>query len=363
MESMARRDADLSAESCALVTGGSGFIGSALVRQWLECEPGRLVNYDCQTYAAVPASLADLAEHPQYELVRGDVVDATLFSQVLSERRPEAVFHLAAETHVDRSIVRPPKFVATNVVGAGVVLEQTCRYWRGLPAARRERFRLVLASTDEVFGSADDVERFDESSPLQPNSPYAAAKAAADHLARAYYRTYGLPVVVVHPTNNYGPRQIPEKLIPKMILAALRGDDLTLYGDGLHQRDWLHVDDCCRGFRAACRRGAPGRRYLLGSGRTQTNRSVVEAIRQGVADQLGRAGRRSSRVVLVEDRPGHDRRYAVDPATAERELGWRAERPFRDGLRDAIRWYAEQTQWVAAAEAALQARDAEDRLA
>jgi dTDP-glucose 4,6-dehydratase len=276
---------------------------------------------------------------------------------LLAEHRPRAVLHLAAETHVDRSIAEPPEFARTNVLGTCTLLDETTRYWQGLDAAARNSFRFLLASTDEVFGSAAKGEAFTANSPLEPNSPYAASKAAGEHLAHAFAHTYGLPVITVNPTNNYGPRQMHEKLIPRMILAAARREPLPLYGDGLHERDWLHVDDCCRAIRAALAGGLPGRRYLAGADNTLANHRVVEQICDLVDERLADGGDRRQLIRHVADRPGHDRRYAVDSSPLRQGLGWRPQVEFSRGLRDAVAWYLDNPQWVAEAEASLKLRD------
>ena len=261
-----------------LITGGAGFIGSNLVRQWLDDQSDDVVTLDALTYAGLPESLGDVRENPRHQLVVGDIADEALVKEVFADRQPRAVLHLAAESHVDRSIGEPLGFVRTNVLGTAVLLEAATRYWRDLPTDRQAAFRFVHVSTDEVFGSADESELFTASSPLLPNSPYSASKAAGEQLARAFAHTYGLPVVTLNPGNHYGPRQLPEKLIPKMILLADRGESLPVYGDGLHQRDWIHVEDGCRAIRAATARGTPGERYLIGSGRSHPNLMIVTAI-------------------------------------------------------------------------------------
>jgi dTDP-glucose 4,6-dehydratase len=340
-----------------LITGGAGFIGNALVRQWLAEEPGTIVNFDKLTYAGLQASLEDLVDDPRHVLVEGDVADAALVREVLADRRPWAVLHLAAETHVDRSIVEPPEFARTNVLGSCTLLDQTTRYWQGLDAEARAAFRFVLVSTDEVFGSAPPGIAFVEDSPLSPNSPYAASKAAGEHLLRAFVHTYGLPAVTVNPTNNYGPRQMPEKLIPRMILAAARRQPLPLYGDGLHERDWLHVDDCCRAIRAGLARGEPGRRYLAGSGCGLKNLDVVAQICDLVDERLNDGSRRRELIAHVADRLGHDRRYAVDAGPLRRDLAWKPEIELTAGLRRTVAWYLDNPRWVAAAENSLRSRD------
>jgi dTDP-glucose 4,6-dehydratase len=339
-----------------LITGGAGFIGSTLVRQWLADEASTLVNLDKLTYAGLRESLADVADDPRHQLVEGDVSDAQLVRELLGAHRPTAVIHLAAETHVDRSITAPPQFVRTNALGTCTLLDEAARYWLLLEGDAPRRFRLILVSTDEVFGSAAPGELFTLDSPLAPNSPYAASKAAGDHLAHAFAHTYGLPVIVINPTNNFGPRQLPEKLIPRMIVAAARGEPLPIYGDGLHERDWMHVDDCGRAIRAVARSGAAGKRYLIGGGNVMSNLQVVERICD-LVDELAPSGAGRRRLITrVADRPGHDRRYAVDATPIERELGWRPQINFEQGLRETVLWYLNNPRWVAAAEESLRGR-------
>ncbi|RIK77457.1 MAG: dTDP-glucose 4,6-dehydratase [Planctomycetota bacterium] len=337
---------------CVLITGGAGFIGSTLVRQWLEHEPESIVNLDALTYAGLRESLGGVLGDPRHVLVAGDVADAALVGRVLAELRPRAILHLAAETHVDRSIDSPPQFARTNVLGTCTLLDQATRYWQRLAGSEREAFRLLLVSTDEVFGAAEAEARFTEHSPLAPNSPYAASKAAGEHFARAFGHTYGLPVITLNPTNNYGPRQSPEKLIPRLIVSAMRGQSLPIYGDGLQQRDWLHVEDCCAAIRTVLRCGTPGRRYLAGADNDLPNLRVAELVCDLVDELLG-GGPRRRFIRHVADRPGHDRRYAVDSGPL-RQLGWRPAISLENGLRSAVQWYAAHPGWVERAEAALQ---------
>lgn len=328
-----------------LVTGGSGFIGSALVHLLVR-EGHQVANLDKLTYAANPASLAGLSAG--YRHIRGDVADHAAVAQAFRDHRPEAVIHLAAESHVDRSIDGPLPFVTTNVTGTATVLEAARAHWNGLSGRARDGFRLLHVSTDEVFGSLGPKGRFDEASPYQPNSPYAASKAAADHLARAWHVTYGLPVMVSNCTNNYGPRQYPEKLIPLMILNGLGGLPLPVYGDGRQVRDWLHVDDHARGLLAMLARGRPGESYLLGGGCDIANITVVHAVCDALDEMIpDRLGSRRRLIRHVTDRPGHDRRYAVDPTKAARELGWQPEATFADGIRATVRWYLDNEAWWA----------------
>lgn len=336
-----------------LITGGAGFIGSTLVRQWLQHETAAIVNLDLLTYAGLRESLGELVDHPRHRLVVGDVADAALVRQLLAEHRPRAVLHLAAETHVDRSIDAPPAFARTNMLGTCTLLDEATRYWTSLSGGERDRFRLLLMSTDEVFGAAASGVTFTRDSPLSPNSPYAASKAAAEHLAKAFSHTYGLPLMIVNPTNNYGPRQMPEKLIPRVILAAARREPVPLYGDGLHERDWLHVDDCCRAIRKALADGRSGERYLIGADNVLSNRVVVEQLCALVDEHIADGVSRRGLITSVADRPGHDRRYAVDSGTAQLELSWQPQVDFAAGLREVVGWYLENPQWVAAAEASL----------
>ncbi|MEQ8209063.1 MAG: dTDP-glucose 4,6-dehydratase [Lacipirellulaceae bacterium] len=337
---------------CVLITGGAGFIGSELVRQWLNEESDLVVNYDKLTYAGLEASVEGLEEDPRYTFVQGDVADPQQVAATLHEQLPRTIIHLAAESHVDRSIVEPPLFAQTNVLGTCVMLDAAKNYWQTLPNDRRRDFRFVLISTDEVFGSAQPAEYFTAESPLRPSSPYSASKAAAEHLAQSFARTYGLPINIINSTNNYGPRQLPEKLIPKMILSAFRSIPLTVYGNGLHERDWLHVEDCCRGIRAVVRNGIVGRRYLLGSGRSRTNLEVVNTICE-VTDQARSTGSSTRDLIQhIEDRPGHDQRYAVG-APAE-ELQWEPRTSFDEGIARTVEWYGDNPQWIATARESLQ---------
>jgi dTDP-glucose 4,6-dehydratase len=335
-----------------LITGGAGFIGSTLVRQWLAEEPERVVNLDKLTYAGLRESLSDIADDPRHILVEGDIADASLVRELFRSHQPQAILHLAAETHVDRSIDEPPGFARTNVLGTCTLLDQATRYWMTLEGAVRDEFRFLFVSTDEVFGSAEPGEKFTQGSPLEPNSPYAASKAAGEHLLRAFSHTYGLPVLTINPTNNYGPRQMPEKLIPRMIMAAARRQPLPLYGDGLHTRDWLHVDDCCRAIRTVLRSGVPGCRYLAGADNGLPNRSVVEQICQLVDEFAQDGGGRRALIQHVADRLGHDRCYAVDSQPL-RSFGWAPQVAFSEGLRTTVEWYLNNGPWTEAAEASL----------
>ena len=338
-----------------LVTGGAGFIGSTLVRQWLAEEPERVVNLDKLAYSGLRDSLEDVANNPRHLLVEGDVCDPVLVRRLLDTHRPNAVLHLAAESHVDRSICDPPTFAQTNVLGTCTLLDQATRYWMSLAGADRAQFKFLYMSTDEVFGEAAAGEKFTDQSPLAANSPYAATKAAGEHLVHAFVHTYGLPALTINATNNYGPRQMPEKFIPRMILAALSGSELPLYGDGRHERDWLHVEDCCRALRVVLRRGKLGRRYLAGADAILPNQEVAERVCDIVGEMLNDQIERRSLIRHVADRPGHDRRYAVDSRPLE-ALGWAPKVHFTTGLRQTVQWYLENRRWVAAAQLSLQER-------
>jgi dTDP-glucose 4,6-dehydratase len=330
-----------------LVTGGAGFIGSALVRHLLLDAGHAVVNLDALTYSANPASLADLADHPGYRFVHADICDAAAVARAFDSHDPDAVINLAAESHVDRSIDAPAGFLRTNVEGTYVLLEAARRHWQGLDGARRERFRFHQVSTDEVYGALGPEGRFTEDSPYRPSSPYSASKAAADHLALAWQRTYGLPVVISNCTNNYGPRQFPEKLMPLVILNALEGRTLPVYGDGGQVRDWLHVEDHARALVAVLTKGRAGRSYNIGAECERRNIDVVRAICRLVdeADPGSPHGPRERLIEFVADRPGHDRRYAMDPARARAELGWNPEVGFDDGLARTVRWYLDNESW------------------
>jgi dTDP-glucose 4,6-dehydratase len=334
--------------STVLVTGGAGFIGSNLIRHWLAEEQTQLVSLDKLTYAGNLDSLADVADNPRYAFVEGDVCDGPLVCRLLAEHRPGAVIHLAAESHVDRSIDGPAAFVETNVVGTFRMLEAARRYWSDLAEPDRSKFRFLHASTDEVYGSLGPEGRFAEATPYAPNSPYSASKAAADHFARAYYHTYGLPVLVTNCSNNYGPYQFPEKLIPLMILNALQGKPLPVYGDGQQVRDWLYVEDHCRAIRMVLADGTPGEVYNIGGDCERTNLEVVRAVCE-IVDRLRPDLPHvpcSSLVRFVADRPGHDRRYAIDAGKVRRQLGWQPHEDFQSGLERTVRWYLQNRTWV-----------------
>lgn len=329
------------------VTGGTGFIGSALVRHLIADTDFEVVNIDKLTYAANPTSLADVEGHPRYSFERVDICDSSAVARVFAEHRPEAVINLAAETHVDRSIDAAQDFLGTNVTGTYVLLEASLRLWQALGDAGKERFRFHQVSTDEVYGALGREGRFTEETPYAPSSPYAASKAAADHLARAWHRTYGLPVVVSNCSNNYGPRQFPEKLIPLTILNALEGKPLPVYGDGRQVRDWIYVDDHASALVAVMTRGAPGRTYNVGAECERRNIEVVRAICRLVddADPGSPHAPRERLIAHVADRPGHDRRYAIDASRIRTELGWRPREDFETGLANTVGWYLGNPDW------------------
>jgi dTDP-glucose 4,6-dehydratase len=331
-----------------LVTGGAGFIGSNFVRQCLQEESGRVINLDKLTYAGNLDSLADVANDARYLFVRGDIGDGAQLTQLFQQHRPWAVVNFAAESHVDRSIDGPAAFVETNVVGTFRLLEVARRYWSQLSEPERAAFRFLHVSTDEVYGSLGPAGRFTEDTRYAPNSPYSASKAAADHFVRAYQHTYGLPVLTTNCSNNYGPYQFPEKLIPLMILNALEGKPLPVYGDGQQIRDWLYVEDHCRAIRLVLARGTPGHVYNVGGDSERANLDVVRRI-ASLVDQL-RPGLPhapcASLITYVADRPGHDRRYAIDASKIRRELGWHPRESFESGLERTVRWYLEHPDWV-----------------
>lgn len=335
-----------------LITGGAGFIGANVVRAALATTSWRVVVFDLLTYAGHRESLADVAGDPRFDFVLGDVADPAAVGAVFAAYAPNYVLHLAAESHVDRSIDGPRAFVRTNVVGTHELLAAARAHTDRLDPTTRARFRFVHVSTDEVFGTLGPTGRFDERSPHAPRSPYAASKAAADHLAAAYVETYGLPVIVTNCSNNYGPFQFPEKLIPLLILNALDGKPLPVYGDGGQVRDWLHVEDHARGLLQALERGRPGERYLFGGGAERTNLEVVEAVCAALERRRPRAaGRYRDLVRHVADRPGHDRRYAVDASHARRTLGWAPTHDFAGGLDATVGWYLDHLDWCRAVEA------------
>ena len=324
-----------------LVTGGAGFIGANFVLSTIAATGEAIVNLDKLTYAGNRDNLAPLAGDLRHEFVQGDIADRALVRRLLAERRPRAIVHFAAESHVDRSIEGPAEFIQTNVVGSFSLLEEARAYWGALTGDERAKFRFLHVSTDEVYGSLGPAEpAFRETNAYAPNSPYAASKAASDHLVRAYHHTYGLPAVTTNCSNNYGPRQHPEKLIPLMITHALAGKPLPVYGDGLNVRDWLYVQDHCDAIRAVLERGRTGETYNIGGSSERTNLEVVSTLCALLDEARPRKGGRYAELVtLVKDRPGHDRRYAMDTAKIERELGWRPKESFETGMRKTVDWY------------------------
>ncbi len=330
-----------------LVTGGAGFIGGNFVLDAV-ASGVRIINLDVLTYAGNLDTLATLEGNPGHTFVKGDIGDRTLVATLLAEYRPDAVVNFAAESHVDRSIDGPAAFVQTNVVGTLGLLECVRDYWKALEGASHDGFRFLHVSTDEVYGSLGDTGKFTETTAYAPNSPYSASKAASDHLVRAFHHTYGLPVLTTNCSNNYGPYQFPEKLIPLIIAKALAGEALPVYGDGLNVRDWLYVGDHCSAIRAVLERGRPGETYNVGGEAERENIVVVKAIcalldqRRPLAD--GRA--RKSLITYVKDRPGHDRRYAIDASKLHGELGWAPSMTFEQGIARTVDWYLDQQAWV-----------------
>jgi dTDP-glucose 4,6-dehydratase len=329
-----------------LVTGGAGFIGSAVCRHLVAGGAWRVVNVDKLTYAAGLEALESTAGSPAYRFYRGDVCDEAAMLEIMRRERVDAVMHLAAETHVDRSIARSEHFVEANVVGTARLLDAALRYRDSVPAERQGAFRFHHVSTDEVFGDAGDGGRaFSEASAYAPSSPYAATKAAADHLVRAWHRTYGLPVVISNSTNSYGPYQHPEKLIPLMIANGIEGRKLPVYGDGANVRDWLFVEDHARALERVLSGGEVGETYLIGGRSERSNIEVVERICDFIDARLPIGRPRRELIAFVEDRPGHDRRYSANPSKIERELGWRPETGFEEGLARTIDWYLANRDW------------------
>jgi dTDP-glucose 4,6-dehydratase len=331
-----------------LVTGGAGFIGSNFILQRLQDQTASLLNLDKLTYAGNPHNLKRISSDSRYEFVHGDIGDRLLVKQVLEKHRPRAIVHFAAESHVDRSIRGPDDFIRTNVDGTFSLLEETRAYWSNLSNPDQKQFRFLQVSTDEVFGSLGVGDPpFSETTPYAPNSPYAASKAAADHLVRAYHHTFGLPTLTTNCSNNYGRFQFPEKLIPLMILNARLGKALPVYGDGANVRDWLYVEDHCDALAAVLDRGRPGETYNIGGWNEKPNIEIVQTICDLVDELNPRSGPpRRELITFVKDRPGHDRRYAIDARKIERELGWKPRETFESGIRKTVRWYLETEEWV-----------------
>jgi dTDP-glucose 4,6-dehydratase len=330
-----------------LVTGGAGFIGGNFVLEAV-AKGIRIVNLDALTYAGNLDTLTALEGNPKHVFAHGDIGDHALVARLLGEHQPDAVLNFAAESHVDRSIDGPGAFIQTNVVGTLALLESVRDYWRSLEGGRREAFRFLHVSTDEVYGSLGDTGKFSETTPYAPNSPYSASKAASDHLVRAFYHTYGLPVLTTNCSNNYGPYHFPEKLIPLIIARALAGEPLPVYGDGKNVRDWLYVGDHCAAIRTVLEKGRVGETYNVGGDAERQNIEVVETICRLLDERRPRAdGKpRASQITYVTDRPGHDRRYAIDASKLQAELGWKPQHTFEQGIADTVDWYLQHQDWV-----------------
>jgi dTDP-glucose 4,6-dehydratase len=331
-----------------VVTGGAGFIGSNFILQQMGAASASIVNLDKLTYAGNLHNLESIALDSRYEFVHGDISNRNLVMTLLEKHQPRAIVHFAAESHVDRSIRGPEDFIRTNVDGTFALLEETRAYWSGLPDRDRQSFRFLHVSTDEVYGSlGPDNPPFTETTAYAPNSPYAASKAASDHLVRAYHHTYGLPTLTTNCSNNYGPFQFPEKLIPLMILNARDGKPLPVYGDGKNVRDWLYVEDHCEAIATVLRGGKPGETYNIGGWNEKPNLEIVKTICTLVDEMAPRAGvSRLDLITFVKDRPGHDRRYAMDARKIDHELRWKPKETFESGIRKTVRWYLENEEWV-----------------
>ncbi|SFD42880.1 dTDP-glucose 4,6-dehydratase [Paracidovorax konjaci] len=334
-----------------LVTGGAGFIGANFVLDWLACGNEPVVNLDKLTYAGNLQNLASLQGDGRHVFVQGDIGDKDLIDRLLAEHRPRAVVNFAAESHVDRSIHGPEDFIQTNVVGTFRLLESVRQHWQGLPQEERDAFRFLHVSTDEVYGTLGPKDpAFTETHACEPNSPYSASKAASDHLVRAWHHTYGLPVLTTNCSNNYGPFHFPEKLIPLMIVNALAGKPLPVYGDGMQIRDWLYVRDHCSAIRRVLEAGQPGETYNVGGWNEKPNIEIVQTICALLDELRPRADgqRYGGQISYVKDRPGHDRRYAIDARKIERELGWKPAETFETGIRKTVEWYLRHGDWVEA---------------
>ena len=333
-----------------LVTGGAGFIGANFVLDWLAASDEPVINLDKLTYAGNPETLASLHGDARHQLVQGDIGDAALVSRLLAEHKPRAVVNFAAESHVDRSIHGPGEFIQTNIVGTFRLLESVRAYWAELPEADKKAFRFLHVSTDEVYGTLRQNEpAFAETHRYEPNSPYSASKAASDHLVRAWHHTYGLPVLTTNCSNNYGPYHFPEKLIPLMIVNALAGKPLPVYGDGMQVRDWLYVKDHCSAIRRVLEAGRLGETYNVGGWNEKPNIEIVQTVCTLLDELRPKADgtRYASQITYVTDRPGHDRRYAIDARKLEAELGWKPAETFETGIRKTVAWYLANPEWVA----------------
>lgn len=330
-----------------LITGGAGFIGSAVIRQYINDTEHNVINLDALTYAGNLESLLSVEDSDRYFFEHADICDKSALEKIFNQHKPDAIMHLAAESHVDRSIDGPADFIQTNIVGTYNLLEVAREYWSQLPMEQKEAFKFHHVSTDEVYGDLDESSFFTEDSSYEPSSPYSASKASSDHLVRAWYRTYGLPIVITNCSNNYGPYQFPEKLIPLVILNALEGKSLPIYGTGLQIRDWLHVDDHARALRLVLEKGEIGQTYNIGGHNEKTNLEVVKTI-CSLLDQLAPNSPcipHESLITYVADRPGHDVRYAIDASKIEKELGWTPGETFDTGIRKTVTWYLENSKW------------------
>jgi dTDP-glucose 4,6-dehydratase len=335
-------------DNTILVTGGAGFIGSNFILRWMGREAASVLNLDKLTYAGNLHNLASITSDRRYEFVEGDIANRSLMRSLLERRRPRSIVHFAAESHVDRSIRGPEDFIRTNIDGTFALLEETRAYWENLDGQDRADFRFLHVSTDEVYGSlGPDDPPFSETTPYAPNSPYAASKASSDHLVRAYHHTFGLPTLTTNCSNNYGRFQFPEKLIPLVILNALNGKPLPVYGDGQNVRDWLYAEDHCEAIATVLQRGRVGQTYNIGGWNEKRNLEIVETI-CGIVDEMAglRGAPRRSLITFVKDRPGHDRRYAMDASKIEKELGWRPKETFETGIRKTVQWYLKNDEWV-----------------
>jgi len=335
------------ANKTILVTGGAGFIGSAVVRQLIAETDATVVNVDKLTYAGNLESLREVADNPRYHFEQVDICDAPAVGKLFDTHKPDAILHLAAESHVDRSIEGPAEFINTNIIGTYTLLEAARSYWSGLDGDARASFRFHHVSTDEVYGSLGETGLFTEETAYQPNSPYSASKASSDHLVRAWHHTYGMPVVTTNCSNNYGPYQFPEKLIPLMILNALEGKPLPVYGRGDNVRDWLYVDDHARALRLVLAEGTPGEVYNIGGHNEKTNLEVVKTLCAILDELVPDSNHRphENLITFVDDRPGHDQRYAIDADKIERDLGWTPAETFETGLRKTVQWYLDNLEW------------------
>ncbi|VAW85576.1 dTDP-glucose 4,6-dehydratase [hydrothermal vent metagenome] len=330
-----------------LVTGGAGFIGSALIRLLIKEHDITVINVDKLTYAGNLESLSEVATSSRYHFEQADICDGEKIASILQQHKPDAIMHLAAESHVDRSIEGPSEFIQTNIIGTYMLLQQTLNYWQQLDEAAKERFRFHHVSTDEVFGSLGETGYFSETTPYQPSSPYSASKASSDHLVNAWHHTYGLPVVMSNCSNNYGPCQFPEKLIPLIILKAMRGEPLPIYGDGSNVRDWLYVDDHARALFNVLSHGRLGQSYNIGGHNEKTNLEVVQGICELLDELLPDSPHKphDSLITFVKDRPGHDLRYAIDASKIANELNWQPQENFHSGLRKTVQWYLNNSDW------------------